>query len=525
MNRLQTVVFWLSVVASIGLAAPAAQSASPRISISGSSATATTVSVTALARAGGAGRRIVLEQRTGQRWNKLATKTIARSSKAKVYTIKGKPNTTRPLVVRLRLTDLRGKTKVSSRQVTVRVKSTAKTTPSAAPEAPTPQVPGNTPPPPSTPTTPQPGTVFVPLSGMHHLDVGPDHSCALAVGATQPVWCWGSGLQGQLGTGQATAASRAAVATAPIPKTVLDVGAGDQFSCARTYGGTGYCWGDNTSGAGGTGSASNSPLVSPAAVTALTGADEISVGDKHACARISDGTVKCWGANTRWALGTNTPPYTAFAAIPISVSGVTSATAISSGALHTCALISGGTVSCWGANDGGTLGTAAAGSDSVSAVQISGLAGVSKIDAGSGFTCAVLTDGTVKCWGTGTSGQLGGGPKTNSATPVTVSGITGATQVSAGDKHACAVLANSTVKCWGLGSSGQLGDGTTQDRPTPVAVSQLTTVAKVSVAGSVSCALKHTGGVLCWGDGTDSRLGGASNASSSVPKTVMRASN
>ena len=45
-----------------------------------------------------------------------------------------------------------------------------------------------------------------------------------------------------------------------------------------------------------------------------------------------------------------------------------------------------------------------------------------------------------------------------------------ATSVSAGDYHTCAVLSGGTVKCWGDGDEGRLGNGSTSNQSIPVEV-------------------------------------------------------
>ena len=102
---------------------------------------------------------------------------------------------------------------------------------------------------------------------------------------------------------------------------------------------------------------------------------------------------------------------------------------------------------------------------------------------GNSHSCALLSDGTVRCWGYnggGPLGQLGGGQLgdgtgNGSSTPVVVSGISTATRVDLGDVHSCAVLSDGTVRCWGRNEYGQLGNGSTTDSLTPVAVSGIST--------------------------------------------------
>ena len=74
-------------------------------------------------------------------------------------------------------------------------------------------------------------------------------------------------------------------------------------------------------------------------------------------------------------------------------------------------------------------------------------------------TCALLGNGTVRCWGWNNYGQLGDGTTTQRNTPATVSELSGATAVAAGLYHTCALLGDGTVRCWGWNLFGQLGNG------------------------------------------------------------------
>ena len=90
-----------------------------------------------------------------------------------------------------------------------------------------------------------------------------------------------------------------------------------------------------------------------------------------------------------------------------------------------------------------------------------------EIAAGQNHSCARLTDGSVKCWGSNAYGLLGDNTTTDRHTPVAVQGISNATAITAGDFHNCARLTDGSVKCWGYNGLGQLGDNTTIHRHTP----------------------------------------------------------
>jgi alpha-tubulin suppressor-like RCC1 family protein len=294
--------------------------------------------------------------------------------------------------------------------------------------------------------------------------------------------------------------------------------AGDEFACALLTNGTAKCWGLGESGQRGDGSFSTFAL-NPVNVNGLSGAVSIAASYGHTCALLSNATVKCWGENREGQLGNGTTANPGTAQ-PVTVSGITGATAVATGAYHTCALLNTGTVRCWGRNHQGQLGNGTATSSST-AVTVSGLSGVAKISGGGVHTCAVLTNGTMRCWGENVFGQLGNGSTATSYTPVQVSGITNAVDVSVGWRHTCALLADGTARCWGENAFGQLGNGTLTNATTPVAVTGIAGAVGVTAGWwHHSCALLSSGTVKCWGVNQWGQFGSGNTTNARTPVTM-----
>ncbi|RKI39904.1 RTX toxin [Corallococcus sp. AB004] len=251
----------------------------------------------------------------------------------------------------------------------------------------------------------------------------------------------------------------------------------------------------------------------------------IAVGRSHSCAVMATGNVRCWGANQYGQLGyghvnnigDDEQPWSAG---DVNLGGVT-ATDVVAGGLHTCALLSNDKMLCWGYNGSGQLGqthTLTIGDDELpnSQTPFEPAGPVSQISAGTFHTCALLKTGTVRCWGSNASGRLGTGQADGSFLLRDSGSIdlgTSALQISAGSSHTCALLSNGSVRCWGFGPYGQLGygNGTAWYTPGPAVDLDGATAYQVAVSigslGNHTCALLSTGKARCWGQGNSGQLG------------------
>ena len=219
-------------------------------------------------------------------------------------------------------------------------------------------------------------------------------------------------------------------------------------------------WGDNTYLQLGTGTPGPSDV--PAPVSGLKFVTAVAAGGRHSLALLANGTVVAWGANGLGQLGDGE---TTASAVPVAVHGLSGVRAIAAGGSHSLALLNNGTVMAWGNNEGGQLGSGTSAEDSLVPVAVQGLSGVRAIAAGSGFSLALLMNGTLVSWGENESGQLGSGSIRSTDSPVAVKRITNASAISAGGEFGLAVLANGTVQAWGNDDWGQLGDGEVEEGP------------------------------------------------------------
>ncbi|MBI5534774.1 MAG: S8 family serine peptidase [Deltaproteobacteria bacterium] len=365
------------------------------------------------------------------------------------------------------------------------------------------------------------------------LDARGDHTCAVVDNGA--VRCWGRNTYGQLGYGHTNAVgddeSADSSGYVAVGGAVKQVSAGVSHTCVVLETGSVRCWGRNAFGQLGYGHTSNvgdDELPWTAGDVSLGAkALEVAAGGEHTCVLLEGGDVRCWGLGIHGQTGHGNTASIGDDELPGAAGAVSlggAAVHLAAGRDHTCALLQDGSVRCWGRGQWGNLGlgnTADLGDDelptSAPAIQIG--SGAVAITAGWYHSCALLAAGDVRCWGYGAVGQLGYASTASvgddevpvSQTLVQLGGSV--TALSAGLFHTCAVLSNGSVRCWGYGDGGRLGYGSTfnvgdDESPASMPAVQVGgTVKRIAAGGAHTCALMAAGSVRCWGESEFGQLG------------------
>ncbi len=365
-------------------------------------------------------------------------------------------------------------------------------------------------------------------AGVTQVAVGGEFACAVVNGG---VLCWGLGEDGRLGNGttddQPTPEPVTGLQPGLANPSVTSIALARSGACARLSNATVHCWGENTYGQLGNGSAALRSLV-PVAVlvdgsqTPLNFVAQLSAGANHVCARIVSGTLACWGKNTHGQLGINSTDYQD-KAIPVPNPLGAKIVNVAASNETTCAAFDDAQIRCWGSNQWGTLGI---GKDALARVPelVSVVPnGGWPLSAGSVHTCA-NRQGGAWCWGGNAWGQVGSplSPPRDKILGGWVGNFaenSGVTQISAGYRHSCLRTTSSSLWCWGDNFSGQLGNGSNQSTHVPVQVTG--SFAQVASGGFHTCAVASNGQARCWGSGYSGKLGNASLSDSSQPVPVM----
>ncbi len=326
-----------------------------------------------------------------------------------------------------------------------------------------------------------------------------DGSCALL--DDRSLKCWGANEYGNLGQGdvghRGDKPGEMGDALLPIDlgsgRSVESFSIGSGVACAILDDRSLKCWGGNSGGVLGLGDEMYRGAQPGQMGDALPRVDLgsgrsarlVAVGIRWVCAILDDASVKCWGNNTLGYLGLgdtahrgDAPGEMGDALPPVRLGTGFFASQLSVASFHTCALFQSAAVKCWGDGVFGALGLGdlerrgrvpESMGDALPAVDLGAGRRAVQISVGTWFSCALLDDGSVKCWGDvrrlglGDNAIAGRGDEPGEmgdALPVVNlgSGRT-AKLVSAGNMHACALLDDGSVKCWGENEHGQLGLG------------------------------------------------------------------
>lgn len=283
---------------------------------------------------------------------------------------------------------------------------------------------------------------------------------------------------------------------------------------------------------------------------------ELVAGERHFCARMNDGTVRCWGDNEWGSLGVDDagisngptsgdPSWTA-----PTVAEVTGATQISAGGTTACALVAGG-IWCWGGNNAGQLGL---GLDepvvdydrhpTPSAVALT--SNVERIDVGPLTACAVLAPTNVWCWGLNLQRQLARASKLSYDVPASADlGTLAVARTALGTYTSFAVTDTREIVSWGAvagaeGSvSGRESSLTGDPTPLPIGLGSVTSFAvspttvyrptgnPMPAPQGIGHACAVAGGeVFCWGDTYMGALGSGFAMLTREPRrAVVKSSN
>jgi hypothetical protein len=303
--------------------------------------------------------------------------------------------------------------------------------------------------------TPSAAPVLTPhqvfASGVTAISAGTAHTCATVSGQVQ---CIGRNADGE------------APATHAVNAVAL--AAGDRHTCALGTSGGVTCWGASNVGQTGNGGA---PISS--------GAFLLAAGADHTCALLTTGEVRCWGTNASGELGTGLPGgFSAAPQTPQGLGSAIAAIGVGAHHACASTGTKATPVRCWGANPAGPDASVLPGLPDPEPTPAepqkpSGGGGplvnfeVAVLAGGRAHTCIQRTGETVKCFGADdSSGQLGVGLAGELADPGTpLPGITSTSVFAVGGDHACVVAPAGTVSCWGSNASGQLGDGTITSPP------------------------------------------------------------
>ena len=288
-----------------------------------------------------------------------------------------------------------------------------------------------------------------------------------------------------------------------------------------------HAWGDNSYGQLAADPTSVSSMATPTHL-ADAGSDNVEVAiHLHGCARKQDGAVWCWGRNDWGQVGDGTQQSVAPQAHPQPVKVLGSAVQMTIGKLHTCAVKTNGQVRCWGRNSRGQLGIGEPGTSHVTTpTRITGLGGdvlrLSTGAAGANHTCAIKVDGSLVCWGDNQYGQLGIGSYDDQFAPVAVASdesgaaFTGITDLCASKTLTCARKDDGTGWCWGSAAVNNPTYHASEPRQYAIGAGLEVAPGGLTCGSDWACFAATDGSVWCAGDNSHGQLGYATAGNASA---------
>ena len=326
------------------------------------------------------------------------------------------------------------------------------------------------------------------------------------------VWAWGSNSAGQLGA--------ASIADSPAQVDNSHWGtisAGSNFTVAIKTDGSLWAWGDNGQGQLGDGTTSYRDL--PTQVGTDTDWTSVDAGSNFTVAIRSDGTLWAWGAGGMVGDGTTTGHSS-----PTQIGTDTDWASVDAGPDHTNAIKSDGTLWGWGTSDYGQVGDGSSGGGPrLSPVQDGTDTDWASVSAGTKFSAALKTDGTLWSWGLNSVGQLGGGSNYYIPNPTPSQRVAGTdwTAVSAGGSHAVALRSDGTVWTWGSNASGELGNGYSGGySPSPIQLGSDTDWATLGAGDAHSVGIKLDGTLWAWGANSSGQIGDGTTTGPRTPTEI-----
>jgi len=465
-----------------------------------------------------------------------------------------------------------------------------------------------------TTTTPRKNPVFVNTTeSFVSITAGSYHTCGLLSNGS--MMCWGYNNYGQIGDGTENE-DRLNPVFVNSTESFVSITAGNAHTCGLLSNGSMMCWGRNNYGQIGNGSAS-ADVLNPVFVNSTDSFVSITGGDYHNCGLLENGSMMCWGRNTDGQIGNGSAGGNALN--PVFVNTTESFVSITGGESHTCSLLSNGSSMCWGRNDEGQIGDGTNGTDRLNPVFVNTTESFVSITGVGQHTCGLLSNGSSMCWGYNSDGQIGdgtsGSPANDRLNPVFVNTtetmesrfvvIGNATDVASGSEatttwsnldqgrtylwsttvsdgglirnspiwkfttdilyspnqptlnypanestdielspvlnitvtdpdndtlnvtfwnqiksivggyyHTCGLLSNGSVMCWGRNNFGQIGDGTNTQRKNPVFVNTTESFVSITTGDYHTCGILSNGSAMCWGRNNFGQIG---NGSSKFP--------